>query len=470
LLRRLGRYQAAFDALKRALLLDATRASTYLELGGLLIESQQFDDALECFERAARQDPSLARAQSRLAQQLGARGRLRRAGAHFQKSLALDPAHVEGWLGLGQTLEDLGDGDGARGCYRKVLMLDAGHPLALGRFLALLRAPVDAALLRASQAALDDAQRPDEARALIGYGLAKYHDRQQDIATAAVAARSANAARRRAAGGFDRAAFDARVSAIAGTCDREFFAQRRDFGLGTDQPVFIVGLPRSGTTLTEQIIASHPLMHGAGELPDLPRLAARLSPEAPWKSAGCVTAAGSRELAFEYLRALRDGAPRGRLRITDKSPFNFFQLGLAALMFPQARVIHCRRDARDNALSIWLENFNPDQRYATDFSDIAHLRQGYETLMAHWRQTLPLPILDVDYEDLVADVESGARRIVHFLDAPWDRRCLDFHRSERAVQTPSRWQVRERIYSSSVQRWRRWEPHLPELSTAFPAH
>jgi hypothetical protein len=191
-------------------------------------------------------------------------------------------------------------------------------------------------------------------------------------------------------------------------------------------------------------------------------------PEAPWKAAPLLTREQGQELAHEYLRALREGAPKGRLRISDKLPFNFFQLGFAALLFPQARVIHCRRNARDNALSIYLENFNPDQHYATDFGDIAHLRRGYECLMEHWRGALPLRILEVDYEALVADTEAQARRIVDFLGAPWDRRCLEFHQSERAVQTPSRWQVRERIYTRSVQRWRLYAPYLPELEAAFP--
>lgn len=468
-LRRLGRSEEAFAALKQALMLDGSRAGTYLNLGALLIESQQLDDALECFERAARLDPTLARAQSRLAAQLATRGKLQRAEGLFRQAVTLDPRHVEGWLGLGQALEDLGDADGALGCYRNVLAREAGHAVALGRQLALLRGDAAPALLQAARTALDDERRPDEARALIGYGLAKYHDRRAEHSVAASAGLAANAARRRQAGAFDRAAFDARVDSIIRSCDADFFCQRRGHGLGTDQPVFIVGLPRSGTTLTEQIIASHPLFHGAGELPDLPRLAAQVVPEAPWTASAHLGAASSRELAFTYLKALRDGAPRGCLRITDKSPFNFFQLGFAALLFPQARVIHCRRDARDNALSIWMENFNPDQHYATDFGDLAHLRQGYERLMRHWRDSLPLRILEVDYEALVADVETEARRIVEFLDAPWDRRCLDFHESHRAVQTPSRWQVRQRIYTGSVQRWKSYAPFLPALEEAFPA-
>jgi tetratricopeptide (TPR) repeat protein len=463
-LRHLGRYAEAFEALKQALLVDPRRAPTYLSLGGLLIESRQFDDALECFERAARLDPSLAGAQSRLAGQLAARGKLARAQDLFRTSVSLEPAHLEGWSGLGQALEDMGDAAGALGCYRNVLVCQPGHALALGRYLSLLRAPVDRQLLEAATAALNDAQRSDADRALIGYGLAKYRDRHGAIEAAAVAGREANAARRRMSGAFDREAFDARVDAMVQSFDRSFFAARRGYGLGTDQPVFIVGLPRSGTTLTEQIIASHPFFHGAGELPDLPRLAARVSPDAPWKSAALVDEHQTLELAREYLRALREGSPKGRLRITDKSPFNFFQLGLVALMFPQARVIHCRRNAGDNALSIWMENFNQDQRYATDFGDIAHLRGGYRRLMAHWHEVLPLTILDVDYEELVADTEGQARRIIDFLGAPWDRRCLDFHQTERAVQTPSRWQVRQKIYGSSVEKWRRYADFLPELA------
>ena len=463
-LRQLGRPEEAFRALKQALLLDSARAGTYLSLGTLLIESRQFDEALECFERAARLDPTLARAQSRLAAQLARGGKVQRAEGLFRRSVNLDPEHVEGWLGLGQALEDIGDAACALGCYRNVLARSAGHSLALGRYLSLIREPAPGALLAAARAALDDSQRSDEGRALIGYGLAKYHDKRGDFAAAASAGLEANAARRRQSGPFDRVALDARVNSMIATYDASFFTARRQFGVGSDQPVFIVGLPRSGTTLTEQIIASHPMLHGAGEMADLPRLAARIAPDAPWNASRRLDEQSARVLAHEYLRALRDGAPRGRLRITDKSPFNFFQLAFAALLFPQARVIHCRRDARDNALSIWLENFNQDQHYATDFGDLAHLRGAYERLMAHWKRALPLKILDVDYEALVADVETQARRIVDFMGAPWDWRCLEFHSSNRAVQTPSRWQVREPIYTRSVARWHSYQAYLPDLA------
>jgi hypothetical protein len=313
---------------------------------------------------------------------------------------------------------------------------------------------------------------------LIGYGLAKYHDRRGEYAHAAAAGSAANAARRRSAGPLDRAALAARVDALIDRYDAEFFAARSNYGLGTDQPVFIVGLPRSGTTLTEQIIAAHPLLHGAGELPDLARLASREADGdahghahgeggRPWQAAARVDAPRSRALAQRYLRALREGAPKHRLRISDKAPLNFFQLAFAAVLFPNARVIHCLRNPRDNALSIWMENFNAEQRYATDFDDLAFFTAQHARLMAHWREALPLPILEVGYEDTVADVETQARRIVDFLGAPWDVRCLDLHGSGRAVQTPSRWQVRQPIYTHSVERWRNYAEFLPDLHAAF---
>jgi hypothetical protein len=324
-------------------------------------------------------------------------------------------------------------------------------------------------MLDTAVAAMNDAAATDEGKALIGYGLLKFHDRRKNYAAAAEAGLKANAARRRVAGFMDRAALTRRIDGIIATYDREFFVSRRRHGLGTDQPVFIVGLPRSGTTLTEQIIAAHPGMRGAGELPDLARIAvAHVGSGEPWQVDGQLDEQVSRQLAREYLTALRGDAAPDVSRISDKSPLNFFQLALVAVLFPNARVIHCTRDARDNALSIWMENFNPDQRYATDFEDLAFFHREYRRLMAHWRKHLPLQMLEFDYEQTVGDLEGRARRLVQFLGVPWDTNCLDFHNSTRAVQTPSRWQVRQPVYRRSISRWKNYESLLPDLIRAFP--
>ena len=464
--RDLGR---AFEALKQALLIDSTRSDSYLALGNLLAEMEQIEDAVVCFERAAEHDPALSRARSRLAQELSQHGAVRRAESLFREALALDGSDVESWHGLGRILEDLGQAESAIACYSVALGLDPTRPLVLSHYLGLVREELDPAVLERAVKCLTNDSFSNESRALVGYGLAKYLDRRGNSEAAADAASMANKARRRHTGRLDRDALRARIDGLTESYSGDFFSNRRRWGIGNDQPVFIVGLPRSGTTLTEQILSAHPAIHGAGELPDLARLAVRsaASDAPPWTAAATLDANQTIESADAFLSALRRTAPRGVLRIIDKSPLNFFHLAYAALLFPGARVIHCVRDPRDTALSIWLENFTPEQHWATDFHDLAFYAGQYRRLMAHWHEVLPLSILDVRYEDTVADLEGQARRLIEFLSVPWDDRCLDFHRSGRAVQTPSRWQVRQPIYTRSVGRWKNYRDHLPELAEAF---
>ncbi len=470
-LKKIDARERAFAALKRALQIDPTRAETYLTLGNLLVEAEQLEDAIQCFQFAATHDPTLARARSRLAQELSQQGKVKQAESLFRQSLGLDSDDVASWFGLGRTMEDLGQAEAALGCYRNVLRRQPGNGMALGQYMSLVKDDEEETMWQAhAQTALESVDTPDKAKSLLGYGLAKYHSRRKEYAQSAHAGRVANAARRQKSGVLDRAALTARIDHLIETYTPDFFRQRGHFGVGTDQPVFIVGLPRSGTTLTEQILSAHPQLHGAGELPTLSRLAgwALCDEDAvPWQAAAQLEEQSSLEHAHQYLEALRVGAPPWPRRISDKQPLNFFQLAFAALLFPNARVVYCHREARDNALSIWLENFNQDQRYATDFDDLAFFTAESRRLMQHWRTALPLSVLSFKYEDTVADLEGQAKRLIAFLDVPWDDRCLDFHQVERAVQTPSRWQVRQPIYTKSVGRWKNYCEFLPELDTAF---
>ena len=269
-LKKLGNREPAFTALKNALVLDPTRADTYLNLGNLLIETNQFEDAVECFERAAKHDPTFAAARSRLAQEFSQRGKVKRAEELFRQSLGLDPEHLQGWFGLGRTLEDLGEAEGALGCYLNVLARRPGHPRALGQYLDLVRGEAKSEVLAVAHSALANAAVQDKAKVLIGYGLAKYHDRRGEYAEAAAAGLTANAARRRISGPLDREKLVARIDSLIASYDAAFFAERTSFGFAIDQPVFIVGLPRSGTTLTDTLSLPYPLLYGAGELPNGP--------------------------------------------------------------------------------------------------------------------------------------------------------------------------------------------------------
>jgi hypothetical protein len=223
--------------------------------------------------------------------------------------------------------------------------------------------------------------------------------------------------------------------------------------------VLIVGMPRSGTTLVEQILASHPDIAAAGELDFWPR---RLD-HVRRRRISRLDAAAERDIVRDYPALLRTYSPGAR-RVTDKMPFNFLFLGHIHRLFPNARIIHCRRLPVDTALSIYLTRFAGLHDFTASREDIVRYYQEYRRLMAHWRAVLPPDrFLDIDYEDLVADPDSVSRRMVAFCGLEWDDACRDSHKTDRPIVTASVWQARQPVYRSSAERWRRYEPWLGEL-------
>jgi hypothetical protein len=218
-------------------------------------------------------------------------------------------------------------------------------------------------------------------------------------------------------------------------------------------------MPRSGTTLVEQIASSHPDVFGAGELRDIGNIAASL--RVTECERGPIKDAAGKQL--DRLRVLGGSA----LRVIDKMPENVERLGLIATLFPSARVILCRRDPRDTCLSCFFQRFSAGNLFSFDLVQCGRHHVHTDRLIAHWLKVLPLRMLEVQYEDLVADLEGQSRRIISFLGLPWNAACLDFHRTERTVQTASDWQVRQPIYTRSVGRWRNYERHLGPLFEAL---
>ena len=237
----------------------------------------------------------------------------------------------------------------------------------------------------------------------------------------------------------------------------------------SDRPVIVCGMPRSGTTLVEQIIASHPQAFGAGELPHLRAIFSQTIAALPARSPAGLSALSPGQLddaAARYLDALAEIEPQAH-RVVDKMPHNCEILGFISMLLPGARIIHCTRDPMDTCASCYMTPLSPVHDYANRLEDLGFAFGQYERLMNHWRRSLDPPMLEVAYEALVDDVEAGARRIIEFLGLPWDDRCLKFYENARVVSTASVDQVRRPIYRSSVARWKRYESQLAPLRAAL---
>ncbi|WP_417383092.1 tetratricopeptide repeat-containing sulfotransferase family protein [Gimesia sp.] len=236
-------------------------------------------------------------------------------------------------------------------------------------------------------------------------------------------------------------------------------------------PVFIVGMPRTGTTLVEQILSSHPDIHGAGELPDISSISGTMqqhsSPKTEYPECiSCVPQKVFTGFADAYLRRLRT-FNQSAARVIDKMPGNFIHLGLLAIMFPQAKVIHCRRHPLDTCLSCYFQRFRRGHEYSFDLTHLGLYFQEYERLMQHWLEVLPVTPFDLHYADLVNDQEDVSRKLVDWTGMPWDDKCLSFHDNTRPVTTASNWQVRRPMNKSGLDRWKKYDQHLNPLREAL---
>jgi hypothetical protein len=330
--------------------------------------------------------------------------------------------------------------------------------------------------VRAMEGMLDDPEVGLEDRAVIGFGLAAVMDRRGLFTAAAAHLETANALQSVTKSGrgvaFDPDSGPVFMRKMIAAFTRESLARRRGWGDPDPRPVFVVGLPRSGTTLTEQILASHPLVYGSGEQHEVSRIFRSLPERVGHPTIDAFE--GFEQLTPELCRTIaRDYIAQidalATARVVDKQPDNINYLGLISVLWPGARVIRCHRDLRDVALSCWQMGLVATS-WSNDWDKIARRFRDYQTILGHWEETRPLEWLDVSYEDLVGDLEGQARRMIHFLGLEWDPACLEFHSNRRIVRTPSLIQVRQPIHTHSVGRWRNYEPFLRPMFQAFEHH
>ncbi len=384
------------------------------------------------------------------------------------RALGLNPRNPVYHHNLATLLGDQGDIAAAEEHYREAIRLKPDYDEAFYNLSTIIKPKPGDPILGQIAARLKTVGLSRESRVFLHFASGKLWDDLGEPKRAFHHFAAGNKAKGKI---FKREAASRGMEAMKQTFTRELFARRSNVGLADERFVFIVGMPRSGTSLIEQILASHSQVRGGGELPDIPAISRRLRhyhpaerdyPENLADMPGEVVDGLARAYA-----ARMDGIAGPAARLVDKLPLNFWHLGLIALLLPRARIIHARRDPRDSCLSCFFQNFQTAQAYAFDLADLGFFHGIYRQLMAHWAEVLPLPLLEVSYETLVGEPEATSREIVAFCGLEWEARCLDFHKTRREVTTASRWQVRQPLYKSSIGRWKPYEPFIGPLLEAL---
>ncbi|MGO9913608.1 MAG: tetratricopeptide repeat protein [Isosphaeraceae bacterium] len=504
----MGRLDDALASYRRAIEVDSSLAMPWNNIGRVEQQLGRFEAARAAYEQALEREPGAARVHANLASLLSDQDRHALAVERYQLALRCEPDHAEAYHGMAVSLVFLGrralawtaletairlrprliaprmtkcrmlaeDGDFERSNATAREVLAEFPKSAEARFyLAMnLRARLPDEDFRQMVELIDHPYHGHEAVVSLAFGIGTVHDARGCYEEAARFFEIANA--RQAAllaergETVDSERISQTVEEIMVSFTPEFFQTVRGRGSPSRRPIFIVGMPRSGTTLTEQILASHPRVYGAGELDDINRVASQLAapPGGPTDVAQRaleLDAASFRELADRYVARLEELGGSAE-RVVDKMPSNYLHLGLIAALWPESQIILCRRDPRDIALSCWATYFGAI-RWANDLRVVARQIIEHDRLIAHWKTVLPIRLIEVVYEELVADFEPQARRLVEAVGLEWDPACLEYHSLERTIRTASLGQVRQPIYSKSVGRWKNYEAALAPLFETF---
>jgi tetratricopeptide (TPR) repeat protein len=470
-----GQFSAALPWFKQAIELDRSNANFWQYLAELYDDLEESALAIPCWEQVLKLAPNRIAARLSLGWAIQEEGRLEEAEDHYRTILKQKADHAGAQLNIGGVHEERGELKLAEAAFRDALKLQPAFATPHARLATLLRGKLPESDRVALEQRLTDAKLSTDSRARLLFAMAQVLDANGEYSRAAECLNEANSlALELARGRREYAPADHQrfVETMQVRYDRAFFEKTRNSGSETRRPVFIVGLPRSGTTLIEQILASHSAVHGAGELRLVRRTFEAIPtacglPRLPLDCVSEVDAATWRQLADQHLEKLReiDGGRFGR--VVDKMPDNYLYLGLLSVLFPKAAVIHCVRDLRDTAVSCWMTDFR-SIRWANDPQHIADRFRLYRQIMDHWRTVLPTSFQEVCYEEAVTDLESVARRLVAACDLEWEPACLEFHRTRRPIRTASVIQARQPIYTQSVGRWKNYEFALADLFAALP--
>lgn len=389
------------------------------------------------------------------------------AEREWRSALRLNPRYTPALINLANLQEDRGSRDEALAVYETLLRTAPNHPMGLARYAALkgVDSPGDPLLARL-RAAVASAQCTDEDRAGLCFAQGQLLDAcgayDEAFAAYSQANRFSRALAQRQGLRYDRLAQERLVDELMRTFP---LAQAPAMPSADAAPLFVCGMFRSGSTLTEQVLAAHPDVTAGGELSFIPRLVATQLQPYP-AAVSRVTPVAWQDIAARYRQQLA-AVSHGARRVTDKRPDNFLHIGLIKTLFPHARVVHTTREPADNALSIFFLHLDHGMAYATDLADIAHYIGQQQRLMRHWQSCYGDDILAFAYDSFVREPRAAAEKLLAFCGLPWDEACLSFHQLRNMVRTPSAWQVRRPVFSTSSGRWKNYQKHLGPLLAAL---
>lgn len=454
---------------QEALKLAPDRADISNTLGFALYSLGKLNEAVDCYQLALKNKPDFPAAYDNLGRALMMLGKINEAVSCFQEALRLNPAYIHAASCIVSAYELGGDHQKAG---EHLIPLIEKHPYDPAVAMAFVRL---GKYLGRGQEALELAEKVLQQKNLgsldkrqLHFSSGKLYDAMNAYDKAFAHYQSANAIQ---APFYDAAKHASDIDTLISTFSADLLQRLPRASHISERPIFVLGMPRSGTSLVEQILASHPQVFGAGELSDMSRISARmvamLDPKAGFPR--CIhklTESYANTLAQDYLRVI-NAKSADAARVTDKMPHNFLYLGLIALLFPKARVIHCMRNPLDTCLSIYFQYFSASHTYSYDLAHIGSHYREYERLMAHWRQVLDISMLEVRYEDVVTHPDEMIRKLVDFSGLEWDPVCLRFYESKRLVSTASYDQVRQPLHPKSINRWKHYEQFLGPLKTAL---
>jgi tetratricopeptide (TPR) repeat protein len=496
---RLGRFDEAASSCRRAIAIDPGFAEAHNSLGSALLGLGHPQEAIASFKRSLDINPDFAEAHANLARALRGMGRLDEAVAGYRRALLLkpdlvlartelatalrlqrrtdeaeqtcrealriEPDFAAAFVVLAELRADAGLFAEAEELFRRTLAIDPASPEAWAGLTRVRRmTPADEAWRAAMQRLVEEGM-PPQRELLLRYAMGKFCDDVGDFERAFGNYRRANELARSCGPRHERGSLSRTIDLIIRSYDGHWINRQRAAVPRTARPVFIVGMLRSGSTLAEQILASHPQVFGAGELTFWSEVgtAAVSTASAANMTAMSMSDTALADLGERYLQALRELSPEA-LRVVDKLPTNFLFLGLIHAALPGARIIHLLRHPIDTCMSIYFQHFEAANTYSNDLEDLAHYYGEYRRLMQHWRAALPAEaILEVPYEGLVTDLPAWTCRMLEFIGVPWHARCLEFNLTARPVVTASKWQVRQKLFGSSVGRWRHYQRFLTPL-------